>query len=95
MRAALVALAIYEVPHRRWTAGIEALDDDEAPFLTAPAKRTGEIAREALERPAGICMRCEGVYECPFQIGAGLEAMGIDQAMIHVPHAEPARLIHR
>ena len=91
----LIALAIHEVPHGRWTAGIETLDGDEAPFFTAPAKGTGEIAREALECPAGICMRCEGVYECRFQIGAGLEAMGIDQALIHVPQAEPARLAHR
>jgi hypothetical protein len=40
-------------------------------------------------------MRCKGVHERRFQIRAGLEALTFDQALIHVAHAEPARLMHR
>lgn len=91
----LLELVVLEISQRRRTAWIDALDSDEAPHLRAPAKRTGEIAREPLERPARIGVRCEGVHECRFQIRAGLEALTFDQLVIHVPHAEPARLIHR
>jgi hypothetical protein len=91
----LIVPAIVEIPQRRRAAGIEAFDGDEPSVVAAPAERTGEIAREALECPAGICMRCERVHERRFQIRAGLEALGIDQALIHVPNAEPARLMRR
>jgi hypothetical protein len=94
-RAALIVLVKLKVPRRHRTIGIEAFDGDEAPLLISPAKRAGEIAREPLERPAGIGVRCQGMHEDRFQIRAGLEALKFDQGVIHATHAEPARFMHR